>query len=117
MSNGFRTTSDHNHVCDISLVGFTCKLGSSRTVIAHTLGLFKLGRPKRQRNFHWSSPVSSLLLITLVISASVHKRVHHWFDGRLDDAFLRVHVQDVEPSNDVVELHAAIQMCVEFGLF
>ena len=44
-----RTKSDHNHVCDVSLVGLTCKLGSSRTVIAHTLRLFKLSRPKRQR--------------------------------------------------------------------
>ena len=36
MSNGFRTTSDHNHVCDISLVGFTCKLGSSNCNRTHT---------------------------------------------------------------------------------
>ena len=43
------TTSDHNHVCDVSLVGLTSKLGSSRTVIARTLRLFKLSRPTRQR--------------------------------------------------------------------
>ena len=49
MSNGFQTTSTHNHVCDLSLVGPTCNLGSSRTVIAHTIRLFKLSRPTRQR--------------------------------------------------------------------
>ena len=44
-----KTTTTHNHVCDVSLVGLTCKLGSSRTVIAHTIRLFKLSRPTRQK--------------------------------------------------------------------
>ena len=46
------------YVCDVSLVGLTCKLGSSRTVIAHTLRLFKLSRPEKADNFHkFSTPL------------------------------------------------------------
>ena len=46
ISNGSRTTSDHNHVCDISLVGSRANW-VPRTVIAQTLRLFELSRPKK----------------------------------------------------------------------
>ena len=76
MLNGFQTTSDHNHVCDVSLVGLTCKLGSSRTVIAHTLRLFKLSRPRRQR-ISTNFPLRSLrhhVLKGIRWTGGVHRR-------------------------------------------
>ena len=71
-----RTTSDHNHVCDISLVSM-CKLGSPRTGIVHTLRLFKLSRPKGRefpRIFHFPLGVRRTVKSTTaaVVAGSLH---------------------------------------------
>ena len=52
-------------------------------------------------------------LLIFAGSSGFHEGVHHRFDSCLDDALLTLHVQHVECSRDVIELHAAVQECVE----
>ena len=101
MQNGFRTTSDHNHVCDVSLVGLTSRLGSSRTVIAHTLRLFKQSRPKSHRIFHSSLGVRKSSTAAVVAESLRPNEKPLCAELRRSHGYLsELHTQDHEHASD-----------------